>query len=259
MASCERASINVFLPSNRAHQYSFDAITLYTSCAPALLLCIDLVIPRSPSLSTHSPFTYSISAEHKQTSLEESASLLSLITFSWTVPTMMSVIQQVQMQIYEIVMPYLHARNRSYNLYHAWKLSCASSLRGDLPANPKEEALGRCPKRVNAVLWRIVQANRSAFIVVWTFDIFLASARNLPALTVKHFLIELDAIEVRGTSKYAWAWLIIMVGSIAFRTLLTAADYFRWNARLQSRTRSAIATLVFERALLVSPCTIPAC
>lgn len=163
-----------------------------------------------------------------------------------------NVLQQTRSRTPDLSVPYLHSRNRSYKLYHTWKRSCAASLSGGTPTSSKEEALGRCPKAVNGILWRIVQANRSTFFVVWFFDILLACARNLPAFTVKHFLRELEAADERGTTKFAWAWLVIMVVSIALRTLVMAADYFRWNGRLQIRSRIQVATLVFERALLVS-------
>lgn len=215
--------------------------------APAVMFCIFLTIPRSPLLLTRSPFTYADNRNFDNTSYEESATLLGLITFDWCSRTIHSVLDQTNNSL-----PYLHARNRSYKLYHVWKRACAASLCGEAPSNAKEEALGRSPKCVNAVLWRIVQANRSTFATVWFLDILLACARNLPVLAIKRFLDELEAVEAKGTTKFAWTWLVIMTTSLALRTLLTAMDYFRWNGRLQTRIRSQIAAIVFERSLLVS-------
>lgn len=241
----------MFSPSETAHNSSVSLATLYTTLTPAFVFCMALLVPRSPHLITRSPFTYSSKEGFDQTTFEDSATLLSLVTFSWPKATMSFVIDQSRSSVDELIVPYRQARTRSFHLYHAWKQSCARSLRGELPPNPKEEALGRCPKRVNAVLWRIVQVNRSAFVVVWIFDILLACGRNLPALALKYFLSELEAVESRETTKYAWAWFVIMTLSLAARTFITAADYIRWNVLLQGRTRAAIASLVFERALLV--------
>lgn len=175
------------------------------------------------------------------------------MTFGWAAPMIRSVLEQARNGAPEISIPYLPARNRTYSTYHTWKRSCTASLSRQLASTPKEDALGRSPQIVNAVLWRIVQANRSTFLVTWFFDILLACARNLPAWSVKRFLQELEGAEARGTSRYAWAWLVIMTSSLAIRTLLTAADYFRWNGRLQTRIRSQVAAMVFEKTLLVSP------
>lgn len=239
----------MFLPSQTLQSHR---IALYTTTAPALLFCLTLTIRRSPPLITRSPFTYADSQNYEATSYEESATLLSLITFAWSSPMIYSVLEQARQKAPKLSVPYVHSRNRSYRLYHNWKRSCAASLSGEAPTCAKEEVLGRCPKSVNGVLWRIMQANRSTFAVVWVFDILLACARNLPAFTVKHFLGELEAADERGTTRFAWAWLVIMVVSIGLRTLMMAADYFRWNGRLQTRTRTQVATLVFERSLLVS-------
>jgi hypothetical protein len=212
-----------------------------------MIFLVTLTIRRSPPLITRSPFTYADKQNFEKTTYEESATLLSLITFSWPSPMIYSVLEQARQKVPELSIPYVHARNRSYRLYHNWKRSCEASLSGGAPTCAKEETLGRCPKAVNGVLWRIVQANRSTFTVVWFFDI--------PAVTVKHFLSELEAADERGTRRFAWAWLVIMVVSIGLRTLMMATDYFRWNGRLQTRSRTQVAALVFERTLLVSPVT----
>lgn len=149
--------------------------------------------------------------------------------------------------------PFLQSKNRGYNLYHAWKASCTASLNGQEPITAKAEALGRSPKRVNAVLWRVLQSHKSSFLLNCFLDFLLAGWRIVPAWSMRVFLRELATVKSKGTSKYAWAWLVFLIFSLVIRTIATAMNYLTWNGRLHTRIRSQMNSLVFEKLLLVSP------
>lgn len=220
---------------------------ILTFVAPLTIFSLTLSIHRSPPLITRSPFTYQDTNGFEKTSYQESASLFSVLTFGWAIHLIRSVRQQACDGVQDHSVPYLHASNRSYRLYHDWKASCAASLKGQEPANAKEEALGRSPCRVNAVLWRILQTHKSEFLITWFLDFLLAVWRMAPAWALKVFLAELAAIESKATMKYAWSWLVILVMSLVIRSIITAIDWFQWSGRLHTRIRSQVGSLVFEK------------
>lgn len=243
------------------HFYELDSLgSPIEACkliSPLLLLSIILRVPRSPPLVTQSPFTYTNTDDYRQTTLEASSTLASIITFNWAGVVMKRVTQQAEENARESSVPYLQSKNRGYHLYHEWKASCQDSLNSRQPANALQAALGCAPNWANGVAWRISQTHKRAYLRVWFFDTVLIVSKVGPAWALKRFLQELSDVEIHGSTKYAWAWLVVMIGSLFARTFLTAADYFQWYAHLHTRVRSQMSTLVFEKILLVRTLSCP--
>jgi len=176
-----------------------------------------------------------------------SCSVFDFLFFGWVAPIVSEGYKKEQMDQNDL--PYLTAEYRSSNLFKAISSSVAEASKGQ---SGVMKAVGRAPKWINPLLWRVIVINKHGFGLQIMLALLNSVLYYAPAFFLRKivfFLEHKESPDEQQSAAFGFAYCAGLLLSMVLEATVSGQLWYISNSVLCARIRVQLGTALYAKTL----------